>query len=51
VTEQIVAGVRICWLRDPSADELAELKLLAESDGMPTVCRVLLNSSEFLFVD
>jgi hypothetical protein len=50
-SEQIGAAARICWLRDPSVEELAELQSLRESDGMAAVCRVLLNSSEFLFVD
>ena len=50
-TDQIIAGVRLCWLREPSAQELTELQAVAVSDGMAAMCRVLLNSSEFLFVD
>ena len=49
--DQIIAGVRLCWLREPSAQELTELQVVAVSDGMAAMCRVLLNSSEFLFVD
>jgi len=49
--EQLVIAVRLCWLRDPSQEELADLQSLAASEGLPAVCRMLLNSSEFLFVD
>ena len=50
-TEQLVQSVRLCWLRDPSPEELADLESLAASEGLPAVCRMLLNSSEFLFVE
>jgi hypothetical protein len=51
VSDQITSAVRFCWQRDPTADELSQFESLAETHGLPTVCRVLLNSSEFLFVE
>ena len=44
-------AVRTVWLRDPSAEELAEFTQLAREHGPAAVCRLLLNSNEFLFVD
>ena len=43
--------VRAVWLRDPSSEELEEFTQLARDHGPAAVCRVLLNSNEFLFVD
>ena len=39
------------WLRDPSPEELTAFTQLAEEHGPAAVCRLLLNSNEFLFVD
>jgi hypothetical protein len=50
-SDQITAAVRICWLRSPSPVELQQMEQLAAEHGLPAVCRMLLNSSEFLFVD
>ena len=44
-------AVRAVWLRDPSPEELAEFTQLAREHGAAAVCRLLLNSNEFLFVD
>lgn len=49
--EQVRLAVESVWLRPPSADEQGALRRLAEQHGLPAVCRLLLNSSEFLFVD
>ena len=51
VERQIEEAVRRVWLREPSAEEAAALHELATQHGMPAVCRLLLNSNEFLFVD
>jgi hypothetical protein len=48
---QVIEAVRRVWLRRPTADELALLQGLASSHGMAAVCRLLLNSNEFLFID
>jgi hypothetical protein len=45
------AVFRLVLLREPSAAELDDFSLLAEKRTLPAVCRVLLNSNEFLFVD
>ena len=53
ITQQIELAYRIALSRAPSPDELAELKVLAGADesGLAAVCRVLLNSNEFIYVD
>jgi hypothetical protein len=52
-TKQIGRAFDIALSRPPSADELARLKKLADSNtaGLAAVCRVLLNSNEFIYVD
>ncbi len=41
----------LAWQRRPSQDELRLLEGHAEAHGLPALCRVLLNSNEFLYVD
>ena len=52
VMHQIDRAFRIALGRPPSADELSEMKTVANSDaGLAAVCRVLLNTNEFIYVD
>lgn len=51
LSAQLQQAVRLVWLREPSAEELAELTEYAQRSGLSAACRVLLNSNEFLFVD
>ncbi len=53
ITNQIEHAFQIALSRPPASDELAELRLLAEANesGLVSVCRVLLNSNEFIYVD
>jgi len=39
------------WNRAPNPAELAELSAFAKQHSLPELCRVLMNSNEFLFVD
>jgi hypothetical protein len=48
---QVERAVRLAWLRKPTAEEHQELLEFARSKGLPALCRVLLNSNEFLFVN
>lgn len=41
---------RQCLGRDPSGEELSTLTAHAEADGLASVCLVLLNTSEFLYI-
>ena len=50
-SDQVRAAVRRTWLRDPTASEAEALTSLAERHGLAAVCRLLLNSNEFLFVE
>jgi hypothetical protein len=49
--QQVRAAVRWTWQRQPTESELQKLSQLARDFGMEAVCRLLLNSNEFLFVD
>ena len=44
-------AVRAVWLREPTPDELADFVALEKEHGLAAVCRLLLNSNEFLFVN
>ncbi|HEY2953357.1 MAG TPA: DUF1553 domain-containing protein, partial [Verrucomicrobiae bacterium] len=50
VPAQIKLGYRLAFGRAPNADELARTTELARHDGLESVCWVLLNASEFLYV-
>ncbi len=49
--QQVKDAVRHAWLREPTAEEQADLTGLAEAHGLEAVCRLLFNSNAFLFVD
>ncbi|MCA9179333.1 MAG: DUF1553 domain-containing protein, partial [Planctomycetales bacterium] len=48
---QVRRACRLVWLREPSATELDALRRHAKRHGMASLCRVLFNSNEFLFVE
>ena len=48
---QVRAAVLRTWHRQPDDTELQTLSTLARDHGLAAVCRLLLNSSEFLYVD
>ena len=50
VGPQVTEAVRRAWGRDPRDDERRILGALAREHGLPQVCWVLLNSSEFLYL-
>ncbi|MGL1765676.1 DUF1553 domain-containing protein, partial [Vibrio parahaemolyticus] len=50
-TEQVRFAARRVLLRAPTADEEAAWVAYTKKHGLANLCRVLLNSSEFLFVD
>ena len=43
--------MRRVLLREPTADELRDFTAYAQQNGLAALCRVLLNSNEFLFVN
>ena len=45
------AAVRRVWLRDPTAVESQRFREYASKHGHENLCRLLLNTNEFLFVD
>jgi mono/diheme cytochrome c family protein len=44
-------AVRRILLREPTADELSGFNAYAQKNGLAALCRVLINSNEFLFVN
>ncbi|MBX3179248.1 MAG: PSD1 domain-containing protein [Candidatus Hydrogenedentes bacterium] len=48
---QVARAARLLWYRDPEPDEGKALARYARDHGLPALCRVLLNSNAFLFVD
>ncbi|MBI1840920.1 MAG: DUF1553 domain-containing protein [Verrucomicrobia bacterium] len=48
--EWIERAYQIALGRKPDSTELKSARLVAQEHGLSTVCRVLLNSSEFLFI-
>lgn len=49
--ECIHEAYRRALSRRPSADELSRLVALAEQAGLANVCRLIMNTNEFIFVD
>jgi hypothetical protein len=49
--EQIHRGFLLITGRAPDDDEIARMKAFAAEHGMPAMCRLLFNLSEFVFVD
>ena len=49
--EQVRRAVRFVWQREPSVDEQRDFADFARRESLPALCRILLNSNEFLFVD
>jgi len=49
--EQIAAACRLAWNRPPTSEEAEELGGYARKHGLANLCRLLLNSNEFMFVD
>ena len=49
--DHTVRAVQLCWQRNPSPSELSAFESYSREEGLASLCRVLLNSNEFLFVD
>lgn len=49
--QRINRAVQLCWQREPTMAELTTFGKYVQSHGLAALCRVLLNSNEFLFVD
>jgi hypothetical protein len=48
---QVTRTVELVWQRTPSKQERREFALFAQTNGIAALCRLLLNSNEFLFVE
>jgi hypothetical protein len=48
---EINRAVQLVWLREPEAAERRALTRFVRDHGLPALCRLLLNSNEFLFVE
>ncbi|HSI11441.1 MAG TPA: DUF1553 domain-containing protein, partial [Chthoniobacter sp.] len=49
-TQQIRRAYQLALSRDPSAGELRDAEPTVREFGLPTLCRALFNSNEFLFI-
>jgi hypothetical protein len=49
--QQIAAAYELVLMRPPARSESKDLKTYATQHGMTNTCRILLNSSEFMFVN
>ncbi|MCG8649866.1 MAG: DUF1553 domain-containing protein, partial [Pirellulales bacterium] len=50
VSDQVDLAYRLALGRSPRQDERAAVENVVRTHGLPTLCRVLFNSSEFLFI-
>jgi mono/diheme cytochrome c family protein len=50
-TDQVSAAFRLTLQRPPSSRELSTLTAYLSREGLPNLCRLLLNTNEFIFVD
>lgn len=48
---QIEMACKLAWCRAPADDEKTKLAAYARKHGLASTCRLLLNSTEFMFVD
>jgi hypothetical protein len=51
IEAQVSRASQLLWLREPRDEERREFSGFVRSQGLPALCRLLLNSNEFLFVD
>ncbi|MFO1497325.1 MAG: PSD1 and planctomycete cytochrome C domain-containing protein [Verrucomicrobiota bacterium] len=49
--DQVRAAFQLAYQREPTSAERADAAACAARDGLPALCRILLNSNEYLFVD
>ncbi len=49
--DQVVAASRLTLERRPDSRELSDLTAYLSREGLPNLCRLLLNTNEFIFVD
>jgi hypothetical protein len=48
---QVRRAFRLAFQREPAADEQSAAETVVRMHGLPILCRALLNSNEFLYVD
>jgi hypothetical protein len=48
---QIARATQLAWHRNPTGEELREFQDFVQKHGLAAICRVILNSNEYLFVD
>lgn len=51
LNQQVSRAVDLIWLRNPTQQEQSLFSQYAAKHGLEALCRVLLNSNEFLMVD
>ena len=51
VPKQIAAAIELTYARAPDSTEVQSALEFVQKNGLPALCRALLNSNEFLFVE
>jgi hypothetical protein len=51
IDKQIARAYEIAYGRTPAKEEIARARPVVEEHGLPALCRAILNSNEFLYVD
>jgi hypothetical protein len=51
IATQITRLYQLAYGRPPGEDELKQLQPFVEQHGLAALCRVVMNSNEFLYVD
>jgi hypothetical protein len=50
VVDQVRRAWSLAYGRDPDGDEISDAEAMVREHGLATLCRVLFNSNEFLFL-
>ncbi|MCM8541914.1 MAG: DUF1553 domain-containing protein, partial [Lentisphaeraceae bacterium] len=51
LVEQVKKVFKLAYQRDASSEELSRSSFFVKENGMDALCRAILNSNEFIFVD
>ena len=49
--DQVKRAIQLAWYRSPTAEEQKTFTEFVQKHDLESLCRVLINSNEFLYVD
>ncbi|HBE69579.1 MAG TPA: hypothetical protein DDW52_15645 [Planctomycetaceae bacterium] len=50
IADQLGRAFQLCYSRDPQPEELTDCSTFVQEHGLPALCRVLLNTSELIYL-